>query len=436
MITGADPERLSKGRAIAATPGSIEKIKDGVFSVKAQGGPWAYRVALNGESGRCSCPDFVERGAPCKHVYGVKLSESGPEPPTPPGGNGTVAAPYPQNSSAYDRAQMEEIRLFDVLLRDLVAAVPEPERDPHRAGRPPLSIQDQLFCAVQKVYSQMSCRRARGLFDNAVGRGQLPKAPHFDVSSKLFNRAEVTPLLQDLITKSALPMAAIENGFAPDSTGIRTTSFGAWIGEKHGDTREHIWLKAHALAGVKTHVVLRAIVTAKNAGDNPQFEPLIREAAQAGFPLKEVYADKAYSARSNYALAEEIGFDLFVPFKSNASGRPTSKGIAVADGKAHSILWRNAFLFFQMHREEFDAKYHRRSNVESVFSALKRKFGETLRSKNQTAQVNELLAKILAYNLTVLIHEIFEHGVVPDFLGQTPAAKSEIVSENLLHRGN
>ncbi len=67
------------------------------------------------------------------------------------------------------------------------------------------------------------------------------------------------------------------------------------------------------------------------------------------------------------------------------------------------MLWRRAFYFFQMHREEFEAKFHAGSNVESVFNALKRKFGETLKSKNRTAEINELLAKVLAYNLTVLI---------------------------------
>lgn len=44
------------------------------------------------------------------------------------------------------------------------------------------------------------------------------------------------------------------------------------------------------------------------------------------------------------------------------------------------------------------------------------RFGETLKSKNFTAQVNELLAKIIAYNLTVVIHEMFEHGITPGFL--------------------
>jgi len=42
--------------------------------------------------------------------------------------------------------------------------------------------------------------------------------------------------------------------------------------------------------------------------------------------------------------------------------------------------------------------YHKRSNVESAFGSIKKKFGETLRNKNYTAQVNELLCKIVAYN--------------------------------------
>ena len=46
----------------------------------------------------------------------------------------------------------------------------------------------------------------------------------------------------------------------------------------------------------------------------------------------------------------------------------------------------------------------------------KRKFGETLKSKNPVAQVNELLAKIIAYNLTVVIHEMYENGIQPEFL--------------------
>ena len=43
-------------------------------------------------------------------------------------------------------------------------------------GRPPLPLREQVFCAVQKVYSQLSSRRAAGLFDQPVERQRLDHA--------------------------------------------------------------------------------------------------------------------------------------------------------------------------------------------------------------------------------------------------------------------
>jgi transposase len=59
--------------------------------------------------------------------------------------------------------------------------------------------------------------------------------------------------------------------------------------------------------------------------------------------------------------------------------------------------------------------YHKRSNVETTFSSIKKKLGETLKSKNKTAQINELLCKIIAYNITVLIQETTELGITAKF---------------------
>jgi len=60
--------------------------------------------------------------------------------------------------------------------------------------------------------------------------------------------------------------------------------------------------------------------------------------------------------------------------------------------------------------------YHKRSNVESTFVSIKRKLGDTLKSKNSTSQINELLCKIIAYNITVLIQEMYELGIEPNFI--------------------
>ena len=46
---------------------------------------------------------------------------------------------------------------------------------------------------------------------------------------------------------------------------------------------------------------------------------------------------------------------------------------------------------------------------------MKRKFGDGLRSKTDTAMVNETLCKVLCPNLVVLIHEMYELGIYPIF---------------------
>ena len=40
---------------------------------------------------------------------------------------------------------------------------------------------------------------------------------------------------------------------------------------------------------------------------------------------------------------------------------------------------------------------------------------ETRKSKDMVAQYNEVLCKCLAYNITVIIHEMFELGIQPEF---------------------
>ena len=77
--------------------------------------------------------------------------------------------------------------------------------------------------------------------------------------------------------------------------------------------------------------------------------------------------------------------------------------------------YQQMFHYFMFRREEFLQHYHKRSNIESTFSMIKRKFGDSLRSKTDVAMVNEALCKILCHNLVVLIHETYELGVDPVF---------------------
>ena len=100
---------------------------------------------------------------------------------------------------------------------------------------------------------------------------------------------------------------------------------------------------------------------------------------------------------------DALGATALIPFKSNAKGNSRGQ------------LWSKAFHYFNFKREEFLKRYHQRSNVESTFSMLKAKFGDSVRSKTDTAMKNEVLAKIVCHNIVVLISAMYELGIDPVF---------------------
>jgi transposase len=401
--------REIKGKEIVKTRKIRYDEERHIWLVPSQSSDKVYHVD---EKFVCDCPDAEYHKATCKHSIAVRyylqiLKE------TPSGTEETkVRLTYKQAWEVYNKAQTSEIKLFDELLKDLVEGVEEPPQD---FGRPRLSMRETIFCSVQKVYSQLSSRRAASLFGNAVEREQIKHAPHFNTVSKLFNREDITPMLHKLVGISGQPLAVVEDSFAIDSSGFRTTSYNEYANQKYNLKRQHKWLKAHISVGVKTNVVTSAVITEGDSADSPQFAPLVMATAQNGFNIKEMTADKAYSSRDNLEAVAKVGGTAYIPFKSNATGK--SRG---------SALWWKMFLYFQLNQEDFWQHYHKRSNVESTFNMIKAKLGDKLKSKNFIAQKNELLCKLIAHNIIVLIHEMHELGIKPDFCPQNlvPPIKS------------
>jgi len=179
----------------------------------------------------------------------------------------------------------------------------------------------------------------------------------------------MTPILRDLVTESSLPLREIESDFAVDSSGFSTSNRITWYDKKYGDWHEKShWLKAHIMCGVKTNVVTSVEISG-TGNDSPYFTPLVSDTARY-FNMEEVSADKAYLSRANLALVDSLGAVPFIPFKRNQDGRESS-----------SRLWEKMWRYFQFQRDDFMAHYHQRSNVETTFSMIKRKFGSHLRAR-------------------------------------------------------
>jgi len=417
-----DKIRVNRAKIILSRENSIRKVNNKIYLVQSQTGMGWYKIQWNGKDWSCNCPDNVKNGNIhlCKHLLALKIKydsgfyETVEETPK------IEPVKYTQNWKTYNDAQSQEIELFDQFLTQLVSTIDEPDQ---HMGRPRLKLEDQIFCCIMKTYSQLSLRRANCLYQQAAQRQQISHAPHYAIVSATLLKPEITPILHDLVHLSALPVASIETDFIIDSSGFRCSSFGRYCEHAHGTKRMHNWLKVHICTGVNTNIVADVIITDEHGADSPQFEPLIRGTAE-GFNINEVSADGIYSSRKNHEIVHKLGGRAYIPFRKDATGK--------AGG---SILWKQAFHYFQFHHDEFEEHYHKRSNAESTFAAIKKKFGETIKSRKHVAQENEMLCKIIAYNITVLIHEMIALGDTSDILLFTGLCKEQTLSETDFRSG-
>lgn len=399
--------REERGLIIAATS-RLNRLSDGTWLVPSQtqrSDVAAYKVNL--EAKTCTCLDHTEGGFTCKHYFAASIVHKRDVLP-----DGTVIEQktftftekkvYRQDWPKYNAAQAGEKRRFRVLLHDLCRRLPARDRNGNTSGRMPHLPSDAVFTMAYRVYCGLSARRFTTDLLEAHEMGFISKPIPGMKATWFAEDPYYTPILKELVGYSASPLRSLETDFAIDSSGFGSTKYEKWYDHKYGITRTRcIWVKTHIASGVKTNVVTAVRILDKDAHDSPQFIPLVKE-TRKHFEIGEVSADKAYASYDNFEAVAECGGRAFIAFKSNNTG--------AAGGN-----FEKAFHYFQFNQEEYMTHYHKRSNVESTFSAIKRKFGADVVSKNPTAMVNEVLCKIICHNLTCLIQEQENLGIVPVF---------------------
>ena len=387
--------------------------KGNVWIVPSQAGHGEYQVRPDPQAPRCTCPDYEFRNARCKHIVAVEyvlMREEKPDGSTVVTESVTVTRKtYSQDWKAYNAAQTHEKSELQALLYELCKNLPEPIQRRGK-GRPSLSLPDIIFSSVTKIYSTISGRRFDTDLREAKARGYLARLPHYNSVFRYLESEALTPYLYELISVSAAPLKSIESDFAVDSSGFSTGQFMRWLDVKYGTKEDRrMWLKLHLMCGVKTNIVTSVEVSDGYAHNYPYFKPLVEQIAKAGFQMKEISADKGYLGATNMLASLQKGAIPYIPFKSNSV--PHSEG----SYGPKSELWTRMYHFYALHRGEFLQHYHKRSNVETTFHMIKSKFGQRLRSRTLTAQINEALCKVLCHNLCVVIQSVYELGIEPEF---------------------
>jgi transposase len=407
-------ERERRGLVIAAKS-KLQRSDDGYrwfVPSQTEGCNNTYTVKPDPAKPHCTCPDFTARQLRCKHLYAVEIvtqreftfdEQTQTQTLTE---TVTVKQTYKQEWTAYNRAQCHEKERFLSLLAELCKGI---EEIPQGFGRPRLPLADMIFASTFKVYSTVSGRRFTSDLKEAHSKGYLTRAPHFNSISRYLENPTLTPFLRQLIEISSLPLQSVETDFAVDSSGFSTCRFAQWVKAKYSEPKQmqrHEWIKVHLMCGVKTNVVTSIEITDQHSGDCPQFKGLV-DATARNFTMNEVSADKAYLSSDNLQTVVNHNAMPYIAFKANSTGNSRSN--------AQPAIWKRMFHFYSFNQERFMQSYHKRSNVETTFHMIKSKFGDRLRSKTRTAQINEAMCKVLCHNLCCLIQSIYELGIEPTF---------------------
>lgn len=113
--------------------------------------------------------------------------------------------------------------------------------------------------------------------------------------------------------------------------------------------------------------------------------------------LGNVYADSGYLSVNNCWVIKEKGGTPYIRPKKTTTGRQKN-------GRAFTEMIEQ----YKENKEKWMKKYHQRSNIEAVFSSLKRKLGGHVTSIKRRIQHTEVALKIIVYNLMILAKKIVE----------------------------
>ena len=254
--------RTLKARAIVA--GGRIHTANGFYFIPSQTGRGFHRVSLGGLFPTCTCDDHELTQGECKHIIAARLwgeeQRTSPAPVDPPAP--VKRKTYPQDWPNYNKAQNREKGHFQHLLADLCRSIPEPApKGGSKGGRPTVPMKDAAFLACFKVYCGFSARRFMCDVADAHDRGHVSKPVCHNSVLKALENPALTPVLLDLIRRSAAPLAAVEEDFAVDSSGFCTNSYTRWFDVKYGEKTLQKWVKPHIVTGVRTNVSPRSRFT-------------------------------------------------------------------------------------------------------------------------------------------------------------------------------
>jgi len=180
---------------------------------------------------------------------------------------------------------------------------------------------------------------------------------------------------------------------AVDSTGIKVTNSGEWILDKWKNKRKRKgFIKIHVAINIKTKKIVSMKVTKENVHDGKMLKELVYDVVSKN-SVKKILADGGYDSKENFSYLDELDIVPVIKVRKNS----TIKNNVNCIPRKSSILEQ----FKDIKRWKKKHRYGMRWMAESVFSSIKRTFGEHVSSVKWNNIVNELMLKASIYNMFI-----------------------------------
>jgi hypothetical protein len=256
----------------------------------------------------------------------------------------------------------------------------------HKKSPQTFTVPQLAACVLLMFYLNKSYRDMEEwlLATDQVQRAlELTQVPDHTTLYRTYRRLRMKPL--DQLRQTFLDQAGVqESVIAVDTSGFRPTQASPYFEDRRGRPYRQ-FIKPGYAVGTESQYILAWSHGRGPGSDLPYLAQLRRAASR--------YGARSETGQPAWLLVGDKGFD-------RAARHPVEIIPPKRKGQwlKRPAYWERAELLMAA---QLDGAYGQRWKAETVYSVIKRKFGDTIRSRKPSHQRRETAVKALVYNLHV-----------------------------------